>query len=218
MNDNQVITDWSDLKKYRTELPNLYDDAELDPYEFRLLAHYKRVGTCTESAQTTADKCRMSKPQVIEIRQSLAEKKFIKLTKKPCPGGFAYSIEVVDLWLENFAKYSGLSKVEITERLNMGSQHDPQGSQGTLKEVTTTSIFSIYESNIGILTPMIADTLQDAEKIYPLDWIVESINLAVENNKRNWRYCETILKRWQANGKDNGKKAPSVTVSEFTTL
>ena len=44
--ENQQLYDAGDLRKYRIELPNLYDDADLDPYEFRLLAHYKRVGTC----------------------------------------------------------------------------------------------------------------------------------------------------------------------------
>lgn len=81
------------------------------------------------------------------------------------------------------------------------------------------SIFSAYESNIGPLTPMIADSLQDAEKIYPANWILESFALAVENNKRNWRYCEAILKRWQSDGKDDGKKnGQQKTQSEYTTL
>lgn len=81
------------------------------------------------------------------------------------------------------------------------------------EESTTTrgevqNIFTHYEKNIGILTPMIADSLEDAEKVYPFDWILDSFRLAVENNKRNWRYCETILKRWKESGKDEGKGKP----------
>jgi DnaD/phage-associated family protein len=87
------------------------------------------------------------------------------------------------------------------------------------EESTTNSIFQIYESNIGPLTPMIADALEDAEKTYPREWIVEAIALAVQNNKRNWRYCETILKRWQADGKDDGKKnGQQATQSEYQTI
>ena len=73
----------------------------------------------------------------------------------------------------------------------------------------TQNIFTAYESNIGALTPMIADKLKDAEQTYPLTWILEAFVLAVENNKRNWRYCETILKRWKADGKDEGKGKPA---------
>lgn len=73
------------------------------------------------------------------------------------------------------------------------------------ESTTTDSLFSVYENNIGPITTVTADLLTDAEKTYPLQWILDAIKLAVENNKRNWRYCEAILKRWQADGKDDGK-------------
>lgn len=76
---------------------------------------------------------------------------------------------------------------------------------------TSLNLYRVYEENIGPITSMIADSLDDAGKTYPLQWIVDSIKLAVENNKRNWRYCEAILKRWNTDGKDDGKKAPKVT-------
>lgn len=63
------------------------------------------------------------------------------------------------------------------------------------------NIFKLYEENIGPLTPLIADALKDAEETYAADWIAESIELAVKNNKRNWRYCEAILKRWKEEGR-----------------
>jgi len=78
----------------------------------------------------------------------------------------------------------------------------------------TPNIFKAYESNIGAITPMIADALEDAEKTYPADWIIEVIGLSAQNNKRSWRYCETILKRWQAEGKDDGKGKPVMSTKE----
>src|SRR5512147_2251040 len=53
------------------------------------------------------------------------------------------------------------------------------------------NIFRLYEENIGPLTPLIADALKDAEETYSAGWIAETIELAVKNNKRSWRYCET---------------------------
>lgn len=118
MDANQVITDLADLRKYRTELPNLYDDLDLDVYEYRLLAHYKRVGTCTEKGETTAKKCRMSAGKVSEARQGLADKGLIYLKRVDLGNGsFSYRITVVDIWLENFARYSGLSESDISQRL-----------------------------------------------------------------------------------------------------
>ncbi|MGE5462510.1 MAG: DnaD domain-containing protein [Syntrophothermus sp.] len=63
------------------------------------------------------------------------------------------------------------------------------------------NIFKLYEENIGPLTPLIADALKDAEATYQPEWIAESIELAVKNNKRSWRYCEAILKRWKEEGR-----------------
>lgn len=66
------------------------------------------------------------------------------------------------------------------------------------------NIFRLYEENIGPLTPLIADALKDAEETYSPEWIAESIELAVKHNKRSWKYCEAILKRWKDEGR--GKK------------
>jgi DNA replication protein len=63
------------------------------------------------------------------------------------------------------------------------------------------NVFRLYEENIGPLTPMIADALKDAEATYSPDWVAESIELAVKHNKRNWKYSETILKRWKEEGR-----------------
>ena len=63
------------------------------------------------------------------------------------------------------------------------------------------NVFKLYEENIGPLTPLIADTLKDAEELYAPAWIADAIEVAVKNNKRNWKYCEAILKRWKEEGR-----------------
>lgn len=64
-----------------------------------------------------------------------------------------------------------------------------------------TSIFKLFEENIGIITPLIADALSDAESSYPLTWIQEAIQIAAERNKRNWKYIDGILRRWEKDGR-----------------
>ena len=63
------------------------------------------------------------------------------------------------------------------------------------------NIFRLYEENIGPLSPLIADALKDAEETYSAEWIADTIDLAVRNNKRSWKYCEAILKRWKEEGR-----------------
>jgi DnaD/phage-associated family protein len=70
------------------------------------------------------------------------------------------------------------------------------------------NIFRLYEENIGPLTPMIAEALKEAEDTYPIDWIEDAIRIAVERNKRTWRYAVAILERWQREGRDARRQKP----------
>jgi DnaD/phage-associated family protein len=65
-------------------------------------------------------------------------------------------------------------------------------------------IFTLYEQNIGMLTPMIAEELRDALKVYPETWIRDAIKEAVNQNKRKWSYISAILEHWSAEGKVDG--------------
>lgn len=67
------------------------------------------------------------------------------------------------------------------------------------------NIFVLYERNIGLLQPIIAEELKDAERTYPQEWIEDAFRIAVENNVRNWKYIRRILERWATEGKDEGK-------------
>jgi DnaD/phage-associated family protein len=67
------------------------------------------------------------------------------------------------------------------------------------------NIFTLYEKNIGMLTPIIAEELKEAEKIYPPSWIQDAFKEAVDLNKRSWRYISRILERWAAEGKHDGE-------------
>lgn len=73
-----------------------------------------------------------------------------------------------------------------------------------LVRVQRPNIFTLYEQNIGALTPLVADELREAEIEYPPAWVEEAMRQAVEYNKRNWRYVHGILRRWQTEGRGNG--------------
>ncbi len=73
-----------------------------------------------------------------------------------------------------------------------------------LVRVHRPNIFTLYEQNIGSLTPLVADELREAELEYPAPWIEDAMRLAVEYNRRNWRYVHGILERWQTEGRGDG--------------
>jgi DNA replication protein len=98
--------------------------------------------------------------------------------------------------------------------------------QGKLKElqaaipdearlrVERPNLFVLYEQNIGLLTPLIADQLRDLEKSYPPTWVTEAFEIAVSRNKRHLRYIQTILKRWETEGKEGENHEESGPDSE----
>ncbi len=61
-----------------------------------------------------------------------------------------------------------------------------------------------YEREIGALTPSTAGALAEAAARYPEAWIVDALRLAAARNARSWRYAEAILRRWEAEGRDDG--------------
>jgi DnaD/phage-associated family protein len=80
-----------------------------------------------------------------------------------------------------------------------GQLNEPAGPSAAAFE--RPNIFRLYEENIGPLTPLIADALKDAEETYSAEWVAETIELAVKHNKRSWKYCEAILRRWKEEGR-----------------
>jgi DnaD/phage-associated family protein len=72
----------------------------------------------------------------------------------------------------------------------------------------TPDIFSLYEENIGLLTPMVAEELKEVEKLYPPSWFREAVKEAVSLNKRSLRYIIRILENWSREGKSRGAHRP----------
>lgn len=64
-------------------------------------------------------------------------------------------------------------------------------------------IFKLYEQNIGLVTPIIADRLVEAMELYPQSWIEDAIEAAVSYNRRNWRYIQRILETWATEGRSH---------------
>ena len=81
----------------------------------------------------------------------------------------------------------------------------PTRAEAVLSPSHRPNIFSLYEENIGIMTPMMAEELKEAEESYPQGWIEEAFREAVVSNKRSWRYIVAILKRWKTEGREHGE-------------
>ncbi|MDE2859969.1 MAG: DnaD domain protein [Chloroflexota bacterium] len=66
-------------------------------------------------------------------------------------------------------------------------------------------IFALYEENVGIITPIMAEALKKAEETYSADWIEKAFRVAVASNVRRWSYIEAILRTGEKEGIDHGE-------------
>ncbi len=94
-----------------------------------------------------------------------------------------------------------MAKIQNGELILSGLKAE---GQADIETEELPDIFTLYEQNIGMLTPMIAEELREAEKLYPETWIRDAIKAAVNQNKRKWSYISAILERWSAEGRSDG--------------
>ena len=94
----------------------------------------------------------------------------------------------------------GRAAVETIEKGHWQPTGDPH--QPISLDLERPNIYKLYEENIGPLTPMIADSLKEAEQAYSPEWIADAVRIAVENNVRRWRYIQAILQSWQKEGRN----------------
>jgi len=87
------------------------------------------------------------------------------------------------------------------DRRHLAGIHSYDTPQHIQVQIERPNIFVLYEQNIGLLSPLLADELKDAADRYPADWIEAAFLEAVQHNKRKWSYIRAILRRWETEGR-----------------
>lgn len=93
-----------------------------------------------------------------------------------------------------------VQEVEAGERLLGELGPVPAPSEAANRQERAT-IYELYEQNIGLLTPLLAEELSEAAESYPTPWVEDAFREAVAQNKRNWRYVRKILETWASQGR-----------------
>ena len=96
---------------------------------------------------------------------------------------------------------------QVIAKIQSGELHLPglkAERQTYIETEEPPDIYTLYEQNIGMLTPMIAEELREAESLYPETWIRDAIKEAVNQSKHKWSYVAAILERWATEGKGDG--------------
>jgi DnaD/phage-associated family protein len=187
-----------------TPLPNLFfselvpaidDLAELKvtAHVFWLLAHSKSAYVCASDLRADRTLAQSLKASDAKPEQDLER----ALTRAVERGTLLHFDSADDTlyFLNTERGRRGFEKMESAQAVRSTVAPEP----ATAAE--RPNIFTLYEQNIGLLTPMLAEELKEAEQQYPSEWIAEAFKLAVDNNKRSWSYARKILERWKTEGR-----------------
>ncbi len=93
----------------------------------------------------------------------------------------------------------GLEAIRRRE-VDLGRVVAPEGRAGA-----PPGVYALYESLVGALSPLVADELAEAERLYPPEWLEAAFREAAAQNARSWRYVSRILERWAVEGPDHAK-------------
>ena len=170
-------------------------------------------------------KTALSRQGIADTLEALKQNDFMELegVSKLNTNSYTINKERLQALVKPLDSHESSHLTTTSQATGLKPSFNPPLTKTTTRAATVPNIYTLYEQNIGALTPMIADVLDDAQKTYPAEWLADVIALAVTNNKRNWKYCEAILKRWKVEGKDsgekpqrsNGKNAPAPVKDDF---
>ncbi len=88
--------------------------------------------------------------------------------------------------------------------------------EGGEEPAAPAGIFRLYEENIGLVTPLLAEELAEAGGHYPAEWLEEAFREAVSHNRRSWRYVRAILERWEREGRGDRAGQGTLDIDKYT--
>ena len=184
------------------------------PNTFKVVAAVVR---CTDGWNKKQDKISLSRfQQLTGIRNKT---NLIRAIQDAIASGY---IERVKVGLTFAYRTTGTEAVQDQYRnsTSTGTETVPAGSTETVHttvqdQITllnqngdSGAVFSLYEQEIGMMSKVIADQIDDAVEEFGAGFVKEAIEIASNNNVRKWSYIDGILKRWRANGKQDKRREP----------
>ena len=183
-------------------------------------------GVCKASLETIGEGIGVDKATIMRHAQKLGEAGYLKdltpdLKNRPHvyadTGKAGLSVNISGVAQRNVkSKTVAENNVTVAQRnVTVAESQLNKDSKRDSKEIeedgrSPKNLFSIYENEIGLLTPFIADAIEGWLKDgLPEKWIADGIHEAAAQNKRSWKYIEAILKRWDAQGNQNPVEKPS---------
>jgi len=149
----QRIRDDGDLRRWYAQIPNLVYDLGLSPNAGWLYGHYKRIcgangGSCEEGSRKTAKRSCMSVGSVSSAKRELFLAGLINVYVSRRGNRTYHRIEVVDIWEQNFKRYSKDEMVSIEDIKNAIKRSSDMGYFSESSDLAPESVGSIIDRQV----------------------------------------------------------------------
>lgn len=224
-----VQTEEAAFVKFSTEFKK--ELADLDAYALKVFIYIGlsinfETGTAYPGVRKIATDTGMDKDTAGKAIKELEEKGFLKVWRKDGASNIYkptsyFAIGETVPHGRTVAKPSDFdaepsdenAKLSDARRVKMHNQNNKTLKPDREEELIRNPLFSFYENKIGALTPIMADAIEKAEKVYTPKWVADAIELASERGARHWNYCEKVLDRWKREGRVE-KPAKKLTAAQ----
>ncbi|MCA0970827.1 DnaD domain protein [Halobacillus litoralis] len=145
----------------------------------------------------------ISESSARKARKELVEKGYITFTSRE--GNQAPLYQIIPLYEEE-QNDTPIGSSNDKPNGNSNGSWNTLSKQNETKENETdddarpSNAHTFYESNIGSLSPYIAEQVTQWCDELSEDLVIEALKRSVQNNKPFFRYAEAILKQWQREG------------------
>jgi DnaD/phage-associated family protein len=181
--------------------------------------------TCWASQETIGETIGITRQSVCEHTKKLVESGYLEIINSPSGSTIHY---------KDTGK-AGVS-IRITGGVNDIDRGCKRNLQGGVNDIDTKiefkdskedskeevppqrpNIYTIYEKEVGGLTGMISEELDEIDKTYP-GWFEDAVREAkISSTRVNLKYIESILKRWKEEGKNSRKKDYDKPAKKYIT-
>jgi DNA replication protein len=206
-------------------LPRIDSLAELQVtlQTFRLLARKRGSPRYLTAAELLADPALVAGLRLASIKEASDKEASDKEASEALAEGLRRAVERGTLLEVVLERRSGSAAEVVTRKESIYFVNGPTGRQAVedllagrldlgqeVAEVPAVGpaperpgIYALYEQNVGLLTPLIAEELAEAERIYPAEWVEAAFRQAVVYNRRSWKYVQRVLERWAVEGRQD---------------
>lgn len=112
--------------------------------------------------------------------------------------------------------YSGLTPPQVQGQVEVEDQRQRQGQTPVVVslpiEIDLDQLDPLpaqrspalveYERCIGMIGPLMAESIEEAVRSHPAGWVVDAIKLAPNAERPSWAYVRGVLKNWTENGRN----------------